>query len=293
MLVVPWVVSWGSCQAGVPGFCDPPAPMSAEQKDRLFRFGGIVKAELEASGQRLALVARSGLDLSRFGMRYSHAGISLKAGMNTPWSVRQLYYACDEQRPRVYDQGMSGFLLGLNDPSLGYVSVVLVPPAEAAALEHAVLDNRQALRLLGTTYSANAYPFSASYQNCNQWVMEMLAAAWGPIDDAGNLRLQAQSWLKDQGYVPAVFELGSGPLRWLAAVIPWLHDNDHPTEDLDQNLFRVSMPASIEAFVSTTVPGATRIEFCHADSRVVIRRGWDSIAAGCEPAERDTVIMLD
>jgi len=123
--------------------------------------------------------------------------------------------------------------------------------------------------------------------------MEMLAAAWGPIDDAGNLRLQAQSWLKDQGYAPAVFELGAGPLRWLAAVIPWLHDNDHPTEDLDQNVFRVSMPASIEAFVNATVPGATRIEFCHADSRVVIHRGWDAIAAGCEPAERDTVIVLE
>src|SRR5690349_15036438 len=79
-------------------YCDHQATLSAVQKDTLFRFGAIIKTELENSGARLALVARSGLDLSRFRMRYSHAGFSLKASPNTPWSVRQLYYACDEGR---------------------------------------------------------------------------------------------------------------------------------------------------------------------------------------------------
>ena len=69
----------------------------------------------------------------------------------------------------------------MNDPAVGYVSVVLLPAAAAAALERAVLDNGRPCRLLGATYSANAYPFSARYQNCNQWVMEMLAAAWGRL----------------------------------------------------------------------------------------------------------------
>ncbi|HEY1392705.1 MAG TPA: DUF2145 domain-containing protein, partial [Methylibium sp.] len=93
--------------------------MSAEQQDVLLRFGAIVKDELEKSGQSLVLITRSGLDLSRFGVRYSHAGLSLKASRNAPWSVRQLYYACDERKPRLYDQGMSGFLLGADDPSTG------------------------------------------------------------------------------------------------------------------------------------------------------------------------------
>jgi hypothetical protein len=285
----PWLASHASSMR----FCDEPAQLSAEQRDQLFRFGGVIKAELEESGQSLALIARSGLDLSRFGVRYSHAGLSLKASANTPWSVRQLYYACDEQRPRVFDQGISGFLLGLNDPSVGYVSIVFLPLAQAADLERAVLDNRQALQLLGGTYSANAYPFSVSYQNCNQWVLEMLAAAWGGLDDAENLRAQAQNWLKGRGYMPSVFDLGLRPLMWLGAFIPWLHNDDHPHEDLDQNVFRVSMPASIEAFVQATVPGAARVELCHTDRRVVIHRGWEPIAEGCLPGEQDTVISLE
>ena len=69
---------------------------------------------------------------------------------------------------------MAGFLLGLDDPAVGYVSVVLLPTAEAAALERAVIDKRQALQALGASYSANAYPFSLRYQNCNQWLVEML-----------------------------------------------------------------------------------------------------------------------
>jgi hypothetical protein len=274
-------------------FCDEPLPLTAEQKDKLFRFGAVIKNELEASGSNLALIARSGLDLGRFGTRYSHAGLSLKDGLSTPWSVRQLYYACDEHRPRVFDQGISGFLLGLNDPAIGYISIVFVPPAQAEALQRKALDNRQALQLLGATYSANAYAFSLTYQNCNQWVAEMLAAAWGGLDDAQDQRAPAQAWLKAQGYRPSVFELGWRPLVWLASFSPWLHDDDHPADDLGRALFRVSMPASIEAFVQATVPGATRIELCHAGARVVVRRGWEPLPEGCVPEAQDTVITLD
>ena len=74
--------------------------------------------------------------------------------------------------------------------------------------------------------------------------------------------------------------------------MPWLHDDDHPSADLEQRVYRVSMPASIEAFVRATLPGAARIEFCHADRRVVVHRGWEPIAEGCEPGEQDKVISL-
>lgn len=286
---------WGVCHADSLRFCDRQAELSAGQQDKLLRFGAIIKAELEKSDRSLALIARSGLDLSRFNVRYSHAGLSLKASQNTAWSVRQLYFACDEGKPRLYDQGLSGFLLGTGDRSIGYVSIVLLPPAEAAELERMALDNRHALQLLGATYSANAYAFSQRYQNCNQWVMELLAAAWGGLaDDADdNRRARAQHWLKSKGYAPSVFEVGSRLLMWLGNFIPWLHSDDHPGEDIERLVFRVSMPASIEAFVRLIVPDATRMEFCHTDRHVVIRRGWEPIAEGCQPGAEDTVIALE
>ena len=285
----PWVASHASALQ----FCDHPDTLSAEQKDGLFRFGAIIKTELENSGAQLALIARSGLDLSRFGMRYSHAGFSLKASQNTPWSVRQLYYACDERRPRLFDQGLSGFLLGTDDPGIGYVSIVFMPGPEAAELERTALNNGRALQLLNATYSANAYAYGLRYQNCNQWVMELLATAWGQLDDdTEQPRAQAQRWLADQGYTPTRIEVGNRALMWAGALVPWLHSDDHPADDVAQMVYRVSMPASVEGFVRATVPGASRIEFCHIGRQVVIHRGWEPIAEGCTPGTQDTVITL-
>ena len=283
---------WLACQASALQYCDHQATLSAAQKDRLLRFGAIIKNELENSGAQLALIARSGLDLSRFGMRYSHAGFSLKASQNTPWSVRQLYYACDERRPRLFDQGLSGFLLGTDDPAIGYVSIVFLPTAEAAELERAALDNGRALQLLNASYSANAYAWGLRYQNCNQWVMELLASAWGHLDDTDDARAQAQRWLAAHDYAPSRFEVGNRLLMWAGAFVPWLHNDDHPSDDIAQQVYRVSMPASVEDFVRATVPGASRIEFCHTDRHVVVHRGWEPIAEGCAPGPQDSVIPL-
>ena len=293
------LLPWAACQdswAGVLRYCDPPSPLDAVQQDRLFRFGAVIKAELDRSGDALALIARSGLALDRFGLRYSHAGISLRDSANAAWSVRQLYFDCEQARPRLFDQGIAGFLLGGSDPDIGYVSVLLLPPADAAPLVRAVQDNRQALGLLGDSYSANAHAFSQRYQNCNQWVAELLALAWGSLvsgDDLrarDELRLDAQRWLKAQGYEPTRFDLGNPLLLWLSGSLPWLHTDDHPAEDLAAWQLRVSMPASIAAFVQRRAPATRRIEFCHNERHIVVRRDGEPIAEGCLPGPQDTVV---
>jgi hypothetical protein len=272
--------------------CDRAAPMSAPQQDRLLRFAALIKEELDGSGETVALIARSGLDLSRFGLRYSHAGVSLKASDNAPWSVRQLYYACDEQRPRLYDQGMSGFVFGTDDPTVGFVSIVLPTGTGAAALEGAALDTARALRLLAATYSANAYPFSLRYQNCNQWVAELLATAWGELDDTEDLRERAQHWLAERGYEPPAIDVASHWLMVAAPFVPLIHLDDHPQADLQRLRVRTSLPVAIEDFVHERLPGARRIEMCHDGRRAVIRHGWEPIAVGCRPQSGDRVVDL-
>lgn len=267
--------------------CDVQATLSAAQKDKLLRFSAIVRQELDRSGARLAIVARSGLDLSRFAIRYSHAGISLQRSPEAPWSVRQLYFACDVGRPLIFDQGMAAFLMGTDQPDLGYLSALLLPDDAAAALETAALDKQQALALLGGTYSANAYAFSLATQNCNQWLAELLAAAWGGAAS----RADAQAWLRGAGYAPSVVD--AGWMIGLTAFIPWLARADHPREDLEARRFRVSMPASIDGFVQQRLPRTQRIEFCHDSRRVVMRRGGTPIADGCVPEAGDTVTLLD
>jgi hypothetical protein len=283
----------GSAQAAsIPRSCDQGLELSAAQKDRRLRLVALLRQELDASGEAVVLIARSGVDLARFEQRYSHAGISLRDSPNTPWSVRQLYYACDEGQPRLFDQGLAGFLLAADDSPSGHVSVVLLPADAAQALAAAALDRRTALALLGPDYSANAYAFSTRYQNCNQWVAELMAAAWG-APGAEATRAQAQAWLLAQGYQPHRFEAGSRLLSWLARLVPLLHHDDHPEADLDAAVFRVSMPAALEAFVQRLWPAARRIELCHDERQMVLRRGWQPLGPGCEAGPGDRRIPFE
>jgi hypothetical protein len=282
----------GAWAALSPQLCGRSTPLNAAQQDRLLRVADLVRRELDASGARVALISRSGLDLGRFGIRYSHAGVSLKGSANAPWSVRQLYFACDERRPRLFDQGLAGFLFGTDDPSLGYLSIVLLPPAAADALERAALDDARALQLLAGTYSANAYPFALRYQNCNQWLAELIASAWGG-GRGGDARRDAQRWLAAQGYRPVAVDVGSHLLMFAANFIPWLHSDDHPLDDLYARRFQVSLPTSIEAFVRAQQPEAIRIEVCHDRHQAVLRRGWTPIGDGCRAAPGDRVVALD
>ncbi len=266
--------------------------MTAAQQDRLLRFAAIVKRELEGTGHRLALIARKGTNLSRFGVRYSHAGLALEGSRNGPWSVRQLYYACDEGRPRVFDQGLAGFVLGTDDPGLSYVSIVLLPRDAAAPLERTALDDTRAVQGLAPTYSPNAYAFATTYQNCNQWLIELMALAWGaPADD--NPRASAQRWLAQQGYDAATVDVGSHMLMAVAPFIPLMRWDDHPIDDLHALRVRTSLPTSIEQFVHARLPGSERIELCHDERRVVIRRGWTNLSDGCVPQDGDRVVAFD
>ncbi len=117
---------------------------------------------------------------------------------------------------------MAGFVLGTSDVSVAYVSLVFLPGDAGAALAQAALDDRRALALLGASYSANAYPFSLAFQNCNQWVAEMLALAWGD----GTSRAETQQWLQIQGYEPTSLQVG--PLMLLGLFVPWIPQRRPP-----------------------------------------------------------------
>lgn len=284
--------AWAAGSSELSGFCDRTHPLSASQQDRVLRFAAVVRDELAAAGGDAALISRSGLDLSRFRIRYSHAAVAWRAEAGD-WSTRQLYYACDERRPRIYDQGVAGFAMGIDDTSLGYVSIVRLPAEAAQSLRGALLDRQRVLHLLAARYSANAYPFSLRYQNCNQWVVELLAVAWGDLADGDDLRERAQRLLRETHYEPEPVDVGSHALMFASAFVPFVHLDDHPEDDRFAMKLQVSLPSSVEAFVRDRVEGSERIELCHDGHQVVVHRGWTPIAEGCRPGEGDRVVPLD
>jgi len=278
----------GLAQAGSPPRgCDRGHDVSATQQDHLLRFAAVIRQVLAESGAQAALISRSGTDLSRFGLRYSHAGIALADGLGSPWAVRQLYYACAEGAPRLFDQGLAGFVSGSDDADIGYVSLLLLPP-EAAPLAATTLDKGVALGLLNARYSANAYPFSTMFQNCNQWVAELLAAA----SIGKRSREDAQAWLQHEGYAPE--PVHASPWLMLAGrFVPWLHFGDHPAGQLNAGAVQTSLPDSLEAFARARWPTARRIEFCHGPQGVLSRDDGRPLAAGCVPQNGDRVTTLD
>lgn len=282
----------GQAHAGALLFCDRPPLQSASQNDQLLLFGDAVRQLLEASGHQAAIVARAGLDLGRFGIRYSHAGISLRQSPNTAWSVRQLYYACDDKQPHLYDQGLAGFLLDSRQQDSAYVSLLLLPPAAEQALADSALNRGQALAMLAPDYSANAYPFSTRYQNCNQWLLELLASAWGQLPGNTAPREAAQQWLQAQHYQPSTVQVKYGYLVWAAWLLPLLHNGDQPAANLSARQYQVSLPEAIDGFVHQQWPGSQRIELCTHGKQLVVHRGWERIAEGCVPGAQDEVRQL-
>ncbi len=280
----------GPAHAGSLRYCDPQRSISPAGLERMLRVADVVKAELEASGQPVALVARSGLALGLLGQRYSHAGVSRRDHEASPWAVRQLYYACDEARPRIFDQGMTGFVMGVHNDAEGYLSLVTLPDEASQQLHAAVRDPQRALALLAADYSANAYPYALRYQNCNQWLVELLASAWDTAPAAPS-RAQAQAWLQAQGYTPTELKLWQ-PVLAFGRLLSYLHFDDHPPALLDQGRLQLSLPQSIEQFVRQRWPEARRVEVCYTTTRVVVHRGWEALAEGCVPGAGDTVIQL-
>lgn len=272
-------------------FCDRLHPLTPTEQDRLLRFAAVVRDELDNSASGLVLVSRSGLDLSRFQIRYSHAAIGWRADNGT-WSARQLYYACDESRPRIYDQGLAGFVMGIDDPGLGYISIVNIPRSAADSVRKAALDPATALQLLSPSYSANAYAYSTLYQNCNQWVMEMLAVGWGGLAAGQDIRTRAQTWLHQASYAPEPVDVGSRLLMLASTFMPMLHLDDHPPADRAAMRLKVSLPATAETFVRAQAPDSERVEICHNGKQVVVHRGWTPMAAGCIASDGDRVVKL-
>jgi hypothetical protein len=281
-----WLFAAAVAHAGALRLCEREQALSTAQQDRRLRLAAQVRHELTAAGATVALIARSGVDLSRFGLRYSHSGLTLRDNPNTPWSVRQLYYDCQQARPRLFDQGLAGFVLAADDvPATAHVTLLLPPPEAAQALRTTALDPGVPLRLLAARYSANAYAFSLRYQNCNQWLAELLAVALGGLGPDAS-RADAQRWLQQAAYEPQAVRLPSPlwvPLAWL---LPLLHVDDHPPADLEAPLMRISMPDSVLAFAQARLPAARRIELCHDARHIVVRRDGSPLGPGCD-ADRD------
>lgn len=206
---------------------------------------------LDASGAEIALVARVGQDLSKYGLRYSHVGFAWRDHPDGRWLVVHQLNECGTAASNLYDQGLGNFF---NDDLFAWEAMIIVPSPEAQAKLVQALKAPRVDRLHNPNYNMLAYPFSTKYQNSNQWLLEMLNEGY-QVRPAAN-RDMAQAWLKVNGYqptrlnLPTMTRLGA---RMFRANIAF---DDHPDELRWNDKIDTITVDSVATYVRTIDPAA-------------------------------------
>lgn len=207
--------------------CQDEGPPKAETVERGLRLAERTYRALEASGQRVVILARAGQDLRKYRLRYSHLGFAYQApdGQGgTVWRVLHKLNQCGTTTAAIYRQGLGEFFL---DDLWRMEAAWIVPTPEVQdRLLPLLLDDGRATRLHHKPYSIVSYAWGQQYQQSNQWAIETLAAAMEP---AASSRATAQAWLQRKGYTPTTLVLG--PLTRLGARVTAANVafDDHPS----------------------------------------------------------------
>jgi hypothetical protein len=210
---------------------------------------------LEESGAEVALIARVGQDLSKYGLRYSHFGFAVRNPDGNGWSILHQLNQCSSAESGLYREGLGNFFL---DDMFAYETLIVVPGKETRRRLAAVLAGELPARMHGLPYNMVAYAFSTRYQNSNQWALELIAAASAGEGQIAS-RQQAQAWLRSAGYRPntlhidAMTRLGG---RMFKANIAF---DDHPFDRRMAGQIDTVTVDSVFRFVESKDPESRRI----------------------------------
>lgn len=226
--------------------------VGVEEMRKSFALALKVRQVLDREGAQVVLLGRVGQDLSKHGLRYSHAGIIWRDHPAGRWLAVHELNECGTAHSTLYNEGLANFFA---DDLFAWDALVLIPSEATQQRLAERLAGDAAWRLHEPRYNMVAYPFSSRYQNSNQWVLEMLAEALADARFAS--RDQAQQWLKVNGYVPttlripALTRLGG---RMFKANVAF---DDHPFERRMDGMIDAVTVESVAAFIVSRDP-ATR-----------------------------------
>jgi hypothetical protein len=180
----------------------------------------------DASGAQVAVLARAGQDLSHYGLRYSHLAFAYRVndGERSVWRVAHKLNQCGTDRAELYRQGLGE--LFLDRPDRYEASFVVLTPQVQSRLLPWLSDNAQLVRWHEPRYSLVAYAWGRTYQQTNQWLIEVLAAA---MSKNAHDRSDAQRWLQSNGFTPTLLQLDTVTRLGARIGMANVGFDDHPT----------------------------------------------------------------
>lgn len=197
----------------------------------------------------VAIAARGGQDLSHYGLRHSHLAFLVRND-NGSWDVVHLLNRCKSDTSTLYREGLVN-LVGESAITTD-LRVGIPTPAVRAALRTLLQGAAsQAQALHQPRYSMLAYPGSTDYQNSNQWILEVTAAAMAQAADGSALtdRDAALAWLKRSGYTPARLHIGIGKRLGARFFADNVAVTDHPASERISGNYSVVTVESIFDFL--------------------------------------------
>ena len=223
----------------------PPETLAA-----MFDMAAATAQTLDAQdGVDVAIAARGGQDLTRYGLRHSHLAIVLRDAAGQ-WQALHLLNRCKSDSSQLYREGLVNLV---GESALHTDLRVGIPSAPVrAALRALPQGDASAARVLHQPrYSMLAWPGGDDYQNSNQWVLEVVAAAIAQARDGQHLdnRAAARRWLAARHFQPSVLHIGLG--KRLGA--RWFADNvavsDHPARERISGNYSVVTVESVFDFL--------------------------------------------
>ena len=205
----------------------PPETMAA-----MFDMAAVTSQRLDAlEAVDVAIAARGGQDLSKYGLRHSHLAI-LQRDDSGQWQVFHLLNRCKSDTSALYREGLVN-LLGESSVSSNLRVGILNPEVATALRQLLAGDAATAHALHQPRYSMLAWPGGDDYQNSNQWVLEMLAAAIAHSRDGSVLdsRSKTRHWLKDNGFLPSRLHIGLGKRLGARFFVDNVAVTDHPASE--------------------------------------------------------------
>lgn len=181
------------------------------------------RAALDASGAEVALLARVGQDLSRYGVRYSHIAYVWRDHPQGRWLVVHELNECGTARSALFNQGLANFFM---DDLFAYESLIVIPGAASQRRLVAMLASPTPVAMHTPRYNMLSYAWSDKYQNSNQWVLESYAA--GMSEPPAATRRDAQRWLKTASFTPRTVRVSSIKRLGARVVRANVAFDDHP-----------------------------------------------------------------
>ena len=177
---------------------------SAFSPEQLVSFAKQVEKAAAAHGARVFLLARQGVpsqDLPK-GIEFTHVGIAvysqitLDDGSTMPgYAIYNLYIdEQDESRSELVTDFPADFFAGSTVLKAGVA--IPTPKLQKRLLD--IINSDTYTKLHNPNYSSLANPFDSRYQNCTEFVLDVINSSIYQTDDKAQLKANAKAWFVPQ-----------------------------------------------------------------------------------------------